>query len=354
MSTARKTIRECCEQSGMTADADAPILRNVKVLGLESLNKRRYTPEAVRKAVSLYEGRMVNLNHPVKPNQPRGVLERFGVLRGVHEDSQGGLRAREFHYNPEVEGAKAIRWWADNMPEALGLSHDAVGRGKDVDGTFVVEEILDVRAVDLVADPATTKGLYEGAIMPDDDPLLGDMGGAPPPPPANGEGSLDEHVANAIGAIVKDTSLDKKQKLKKIGMALGLLEEGDTVSTGKGDDVPTEEQVRRHPAFRRLAERVDLLETSDRLSKKATLAERLISEAKLPPEAATADFREQLVGAKDEAGMRAIVENMKNLIRKLTGVQRPKSAAPATTGGGGTQKTNQQVLEQLGVSRRKK
>src|SRR5262245_17966322 len=120
--------------------------------------------------------------------------------------------------------------------------------------------------------------------MPEDLGMGDDMAAAPPP--ANGAGGgLDDHIANAIGAIVRDATLDKKAKLKKIGMALGILDEGDTVSTDK--DTPTEEQVRGHPAYRRLAERLDTLETSDRLAKKEALAERLIGAAKLPPEAVT-------------------------------------------------------------------
>jgi hypothetical protein len=54
---------------------------------------------------------------------------------------------------------------AESMPEAFGMSHNAEGEGeKNKDGVFVVSRITEVRHVDLVADPATTKSLSEGVL----------------------------------------------------------------------------------------------------------------------------------------------------------------------------------------------
>jgi hypothetical protein len=331
---AQRVLRESFGQAGMVADAAQPVLKNVKILGLESLNKRRYNREAAGKAVGLYEGRAVNIDHPLKPSEPRPLGSRFGILRGVKQDADGSIRG-DLHYNPHHPMAETVKWWAQNQPGALGLSHDAVGRGRDDAGTWVVEEIVSVRAVDLVADPATTKGLYEGTAM---DGL--DMGGTPPLAPTGGAGTLDEHVANAINSIVKDSALDKKAKLKKIGVALGLLDESESVSTDK--DMPTEEQVRRHPLVKGLTERLDRLETREKLADKRALAERVISQAKLPAEAVSEVFRGQLLECKDEQAMKALVEDR----RALVGVQRPRSS-PQGTGKGGQGLTEEQVLETI-------
>ena len=51
---------------------------------------------------------------------------------------------------------------AERMPDVFGLSHNAGGDGDyDKNGIFVVSNIVEVRHVDLVADPATTKSLQE-------------------------------------------------------------------------------------------------------------------------------------------------------------------------------------------------
>jgi hypothetical protein len=45
----------------------------------------------------------------------------------------------------------------------VGLSHDAVGTGYTKDGVFQVQKVIEVKSVDIVADPATTQGLFEAA-----------------------------------------------------------------------------------------------------------------------------------------------------------------------------------------------
>ena len=55
---------------------------------------------------------------------------------------------------------------AERMPDAFGMSHNAQGEGEEnKDGVFVVSKIVEVRHVDLVADPATTKSLSEARIV---------------------------------------------------------------------------------------------------------------------------------------------------------------------------------------------
>jgi hypothetical protein len=159
--SATRTLRECCEQDGLTTDGKAGLIKNVKVLGLDSQNRRRYTTEAVQAALPIYEGIKVNLNHPEgSPNANRDVKDRFGKLVNLHVVEGEGLRG-DLRYNPHHPWAKAVQWWAENDPDCLGLSHNAVGQGHDENGVFVVEKIVNARSVDLVADPATAKGLFE-------------------------------------------------------------------------------------------------------------------------------------------------------------------------------------------------
>lgn len=144
-------------------DREKGIIFGVKVLGLNSQNGRRYTPEAVKKAVGLYEGIGVFTDHPSTPSSSRSVTERFGWIENVRLASDGGLIGDLHILNPGTDIAESVFLAAEKNPQLAGLSHNAEGDGyRDADGTFIVEEISDVRSVDLVAEPATTGGLFEG------------------------------------------------------------------------------------------------------------------------------------------------------------------------------------------------
>lgn len=153
-------LREYVQSTGpLRVDRDKGIVYGVKVLGLESKNGRTYSAKAVNEARSLYEGAKVNIDHRVKGSDQRSYGERFGQLRNVVVD-QAGLRA-DLHYNPKHSIAEQFAWDAENEPSNVGLSHDVEGRMAKRDGKDVVEAITKVNSVDLVADPATTRGLYE-------------------------------------------------------------------------------------------------------------------------------------------------------------------------------------------------
>jgi len=144
-------------------DRDKGILYGVKVLGLESQNGRRYTPEAVQRALSMYEGLGVYTNHPKNPGDVRDVRDRFGWFEGIRRDTDGGLRGNFHLLDPGDPLSVKVMNAAEQKPDLYGFSHNAEGDGyRDADGTFIVEEITDVRSVDLVTEPATTGGLFEG------------------------------------------------------------------------------------------------------------------------------------------------------------------------------------------------
>lgn len=148
--------------TALSVDRKAGVIRNVKVLGLISENGRRYLPEAVRKAAPLYEGIRVNVDHPEgKPTDMRSAYDRFGKLENIRWVEGEGLYG-DLVFLKSHPMAERICEAAERMPDVFGLSHNAGGDGKvDKDGTFIVDEIVEVRHVDLVADPATTKSLQE-------------------------------------------------------------------------------------------------------------------------------------------------------------------------------------------------
>ena len=145
---------------GLTVDRGRGIIHGVKILGLVSENGRRYLPSAVKAATRLYEGIKVNIDHPDNPGDTRSATDRIGKLVNVHYVEGKGLFG-DFEVNAGHPFAEQLFYAAEHMPDIYGMSHNAQGDGEDVDGVFVVNKIVEVRSVDLVADPATTKALNE-------------------------------------------------------------------------------------------------------------------------------------------------------------------------------------------------
>jgi hypothetical protein len=84
----------------------------------------------------------------------------MGRLQNVAYRPGDGLFG-DLHVNPQHAMAEQLFWDAENAPENVGLSHDISGKVGRRGGKTVVEAISLVRSVDLVADPATTSGLFE-------------------------------------------------------------------------------------------------------------------------------------------------------------------------------------------------
>lgn len=150
---------------GLRVDRNTGTIYNVKILGFDSENNRRYLPEAVKAAKSLYEGIKVNLDHPEgDPAQSRRAEDRIGKLTNIRYVEGKGLYGN-LQLLMSRPMAESICEAAERMPDAYGLSHNAQGEGEeDKDGVLVIRRITDVRHVDLVADPATTRSLAESKI----------------------------------------------------------------------------------------------------------------------------------------------------------------------------------------------
>jgi len=160
------SVIEDARSANLKVDRKNGIIRGVKILGLVSENGRRYTPNAVRDAIGMYEGIRVNIDHPEKPDDIRSAEARFGKLINVHFVEGEGLYG-DLEFLRSHPMAERICEAAERMPDAFGLSHNAQGEGdENKDGIFVVSKIVEVRHVDVVADPATTKSLSEARKMP--------------------------------------------------------------------------------------------------------------------------------------------------------------------------------------------
>ena len=149
-------------------DRENHIVHGVKVLGFTSANGRIYDFAAVKEAIAKYEKAPVNKDHNME--EP-SFSDRLGWLENVTLEKDG-LYA-DFHYNPHAEGIESFLWFAEhNGLGDVGFSHLVSGKySVDPDGTERITRIDKVKSVDLVANPATTKTIFESEVKPMDKKL---------------------------------------------------------------------------------------------------------------------------------------------------------------------------------------
>lgn len=160
----RNVLEFTSSPAALRVDREQGIIYGVKVLGRKSGNGPIYPQSVTRQALPLYEGTKVNLDHPprTRPADDRSVQDRFGKLQNVR-DLADGLYA-DLHYIRSHPLAAVVAEAAESMPDAFGLSHNANIRESLDTGEVVA--INRVRSVDLVADPGTTRGIFESQEKP--------------------------------------------------------------------------------------------------------------------------------------------------------------------------------------------
>lgn len=172
------TLTDRCEQfteyaaAGVAKriDEDYGVLMRVRVLGLESKNGRRYSAEAVRRAIPLYEGIGVFVDHHSKPAAVRSYRDRIGTLQSVGFQEGQGLFGN-LHLNMAHPLYAQIMADAKSSTPGVGLSHVVEGRSVHLNGLTVVEDIERVVSVDLVCNPATANSLFESANRSEQPPV---------------------------------------------------------------------------------------------------------------------------------------------------------------------------------------
>jgi hypothetical protein len=163
MADSRSEALEESEAFEAVTFEEGGLLKNVKLLGLRSRNKRNYDTPGVRKtAPQLLEGARIFIDHPETAQTPRSYRDAFGVALN-YRYIEGKGHFGDVKYNPEHPLAKQFEWDAKNNPAGLGMSINSTYRGNKVDknGDLVVESLEHIRSVDIVCKPATANGLFE-------------------------------------------------------------------------------------------------------------------------------------------------------------------------------------------------
>jgi hypothetical protein len=283
-----ETLQEYADSRGLPirAEREQGIIRGVKILGARSRNGRTYLADAMSQAAPLYEGAKVNVNHPKgTPPGPRNYQDRIGVIRNVTARADEGLFG-DFHFNPKHALAEQLLWDAEHAPQNVGFSHNVQARTARRGDTVVVEAITQVQSVDLVADPATTRGLFESAI------------------------AADQAVEDASQAELLLESLT-----------------ADRLREGRRDLV---EELLAEPRkqIAQLQEEVEQFRAAENARNRRQKVLQLLAECE-PPGQITPDqwqrclgsdsFVETLIHAEDEAAMHRLIDERVELVREITG-----------------------------------
>lgn len=157
---------------------EAGLVKGVKLLGLTSRNRRNYDTPGVRNgAKDLLEGALVYIDHPEpeKADKPRSYRDKFGIVENVrYRAGQGHFG--DIRFNPEHVCAKQFAWDVSNSPKSLGMSINARFKpGKTKGNIQDVESLEEVRSVDVVTKPATTRGIFEHEAPEEDDVMELDL-----------------------------------------------------------------------------------------------------------------------------------------------------------------------------------
>lgn len=154
--TARIEERVHSPLSGAKVDRDAGVIRGVLICGPESANRRDYLPGSFGDGRQ-YEGRSVYLNHA---NGTRQAQDKLGWFSNVRL-RPNGLPEGDFNILKSHPMAASVFEAAERNPALFGMSHVAMCKTSQKNGREQIEAVQSVESVDLVSEPATTRGFYE-------------------------------------------------------------------------------------------------------------------------------------------------------------------------------------------------
>lgn len=269
----------------LEVDPRQRLVRNVALTGLISKNGYRYSEQALKDAVALYEHKPVFLDHADDRAKPhvRSARDLVGsIVHSRFEDDRirGDIRVLN------TDTGRTFLALAESNAPGVGMSHVVLAERAGADGE--VAKIHDVVSVDAVVFPATTTTFRESLSAQD---------------------------------TLNDADLDAET------VAAEAEHPAEPVD---GEDTESEAQRLRHDLQQLIHERDELLARLDSLQqlqdrrKRQRELEELIQSAELPVCVVTESFRQQLLAADDQT-RRQLLEDRRTIVERLQR-QRPTSA----------------------------
>jgi len=156
----KSIIWESFQEKPLKVDRERGIVHDVLICGRTSKNNRVYLETAFSPEV--YEGKTVFENHATE----RKVGDGIGTIKNVRIIK--GLPYGDFHLMKSHRLYEYIMECSENNVPMFGLSHHANCqlRSDRKSGQTIVEKVVECQSVDLVANPGTTRTVYESKQMP--------------------------------------------------------------------------------------------------------------------------------------------------------------------------------------------
>jgi hypothetical protein len=189
------------------------IIEGTTLIGPLSTNganhKRRYSEAALKKIASMAEGLPGYLNH-VKPEdafKPRDVRDLAVRHQNVRYDPTTQTVKSDMHVlEPH---APLVFSLAERFGDRIGSSLISKGAVTMEGDTEVVQDILAVRSADLVSDPASTKGLFEGVGRGDHQLTILDLIESLKTSHRRGDNMLPDGIHARVAAMFLTESTDR-------------------------------------------------------------------------------------------------------------------------------------------------
>jgi hypothetical protein len=159
MATERLTERMAFSGGKVDRTGPYPIVRDVLLCGPASANGNDYLRECFPPDVKLYENRPIFIDHGQKGGS-RGYRDKLAWVENERRRASDGMPVGDLGVNPKHAEAESFLWAAEHKPDFCGMSHVADAELRHgTDGRKKVFRIECIESVDVVIDPATTKGL---------------------------------------------------------------------------------------------------------------------------------------------------------------------------------------------------
>ncbi len=271
------------------------VISGVRLMGFQSKNDRVYKqPDP-----ALFEGVQVRMDHhgkeggPELPTDP-SFMGIWATTENVKVDHTGVYA--DVKYNPKHPMMETILWWAEHQPSVGGFSPITWGLHTMENGRTTIE-ILKVESVDLVDRPATTTSFYERE---------------------------NDTMAITEAEVLKLHESIATKTVEVTGLTAKVAERDATIAalTKERDD----NKKRADTAEGTLAAE----QTAKKAAERRGLRLKLVSDANLPEDIVTAEFKEAVVNAADDAAATLLVETVK----RAHGSPRSSTTDPSAALGG--------------------
>lgn len=142
-------------------DKDGKV-KGVHLLGLKSQNKYEYAFEAIKEVHTEYVGLDIYLNHDLEKPAERDIKDKVGFIEATSVREGVGMEG-DIQLNTEHPYFGAVKWWIEHNPKKMGFSHVAEAMMDKSTRTMI--KIRKPKSVDLVANAATTSGIFAESLV---------------------------------------------------------------------------------------------------------------------------------------------------------------------------------------------